>query len=435
MLLQQEKLAVAWQEQAASLARWTREHLVNRADGWRSYLPPRKQAAGQRTQLHDEPIEQKQLLAHFTAAKPQHLVCLPAISHDATARWFAIEVERSSGDRQVTSGTNFHAVLHWHDKLCDLGFSPLLEDLDGDGSYRLLTLLDEAAPLAEVLAFTQRLVSDYADHELYEQPRLIPGEPAEGAADETHWLRLPGRHPVREHYSRIWDGNAWLSGASAISGILAARVTSPSFLQLTRRKSLRLTTTQPYEPAAASPVDFPEPALAVRRLKPKLTASASAVGEEPGDSPCDTQSTAGKAAASTSSPVQVAERAEGKPEPKAAADTDRAAAGCDAAPPEQTPAQVACETTREAAPIAKKEALMDSPLPAQDVAATCSSEQAIDAVVQGVAQRTGLRESEVQRRVFEWFGQQDEVIQAVVLGQIPKALRPSVAKLLADKLA
>lgn len=78
---------------------------------------------------------------------------------------------------------------------------------------------------------------------------------------------------------------------------------------------------------------------------------------------------------------------------------------------------------------------MDSPLPAQDVAATCSSEQAIDAVVQGVAQRTGLRESEVQRRVFEWFGQQDEVIQAVVLGQIPKALRPSVAKLLADKLA
>jgi hypothetical protein len=38
-----------------------------------------------------------------------------------------------------------------------------------------------------------------------------------------NWLRVPGRHHTREHWSRVWSGTAWLEGTKAVECILGLK--------------------------------------------------------------------------------------------------------------------------------------------------------------------------------------------------------------------
>ena len=51
-----------------------------------------------------------------------------------------------------------------------------------------------------------------------------------------------------------------------------------------------------------------------------------------------------------------------------------------------------------------------------------------------IAERTRLRDDEIINRVFGWLASQDEIVQAVALGQIPQVLRPDAASLILDRL-
>src|SRR5262249_43389837 len=45
-----------------------------------------------------------------------------------------------------------------------------------------------------------------------------------------NWLRLPGRHHKREHWSRVWDGQGWLEGAQAVAFMLAMEGDPPGLV-------------------------------------------------------------------------------------------------------------------------------------------------------------------------------------------------------------
>jgi hypothetical protein len=40
----------------------------------------------------------------------------------------------------------------------------------------------------------------------------FPKQPEIEAGGFGNWIRLPGRHPKHECYSRVWSGSRWLSG-------------------------------------------------------------------------------------------------------------------------------------------------------------------------------------------------------------------------------
>jgi hypothetical protein len=115
---------------------------------------------------------------------------------------------------------NLVAVLHWHDVLCRLGFQPLLTDSNGKGGYHLLTVFSEPVSTSRVFVFLEWLVRDHADHGLTVPPETFPKQPYIKPGRCGNWLRLPGRHHTREHWSRVWDGSRWLDGAGAIDLIL-----------------------------------------------------------------------------------------------------------------------------------------------------------------------------------------------------------------------
>src|SRR5262249_48951938 len=70
-------------------------------------------------------------------------------------------------------------------------------------------------------------IADYATYGLTAPPETFPKQPRIRPGKYGNWLRLPGRHHTRDHWSRVWDGERWLDGADAVSYILAHRP-SPS---------------------------------------------------------------------------------------------------------------------------------------------------------------------------------------------------------------
>src|SRR5262249_41585963 len=82
-------------------------------------------------------------------------------------------------------------------------------------------------------------------------PETFPKQKRIKVGGFGNWLRLPGRHHSREHWSTVWDGARWLDGAEAVAFMLTLAGDSPSLLP----------------PAPPEPVAPPPPARPVHVLR------------------------------------------------------------------------------------------------------------------------------------------------------------------------
>jgi hypothetical protein len=135
-------------------------------------------------------------------------------------------------DLAVTPEANFAAVNSWRMRLQACGFDPLLVDSNGIGGLHLFVFFEEPRDTRAVHEFAQKLIGDYATW-LDSRPELFPGGVEHG--HYGRWLRLPGRHHTRPHFSRVfndepWADEPWLEGHDAIDRILAARPAAASLL-------------------------------------------------------------------------------------------------------------------------------------------------------------------------------------------------------------
>jgi hypothetical protein len=225
------------------MAAWTLTYLVNRPDRWGQYNPLRLRGQTYRTadgalRVHGNsytaPRYRKdygkvllgtELLAqHFRGAAPEHILGLHSTAPDNTSRWAGIDIDKH-GDGGNDPASNLRAALAWYDRLRGLGFDPLLTDSNGKGGYHLLAIFDEPVPTPRVFAFARWLTGDHEAHGLDVRPECFPKQPRIAEGGYGNWLRLPGRHHSRPHWSRVWDGSRWLDGEDAVAHILA---TAPS---------------------------------------------------------------------------------------------------------------------------------------------------------------------------------------------------------------
>jgi hypothetical protein len=56
-------------------------------------------------------------------------------------------------------------------------------------------------------------------------------------------------------------------------------------------------------------------------------------------------------------------------------------------------------------------------------------------IIEGFAEKHGMKEIQVASRIYEWFTQQDDVLRKGVLGLLPEGYEPDVAKLALERLA
>ena len=126
----------------------------------------------------------------------------------------------------MTAEGNLSAARGWYEHLAGLGLDPLLMDSNGIGGFHLLVVFAEPMSTASVCQFGARLLADFERRGLDSKPELFPEKPKWD--HYGNWLRLPGRHHTRPHYTRVWNDephadSRWLVGHDAIDRLLATR--------------------------------------------------------------------------------------------------------------------------------------------------------------------------------------------------------------------
>lgn len=224
----------------ADLVRWTFARLVNRTDCYGGYRPPeewgreyrRKDGTtgqlGQQT-THKRPLTAGRLARHFRARGRTDVIGVHSTSIENTSLWGATDIDAHDGGR-ADPEANLRAALAWYARLVQLGFRPLLVDSNGKGGYHLWTLFATPIPTALAYAFARWLVADHREHDLAVAPETFPKQPRVDPGRFGNWLRIPGKHHSRPHWSKVWNGSAWLEGRAAADGILVLAGDAPSLI-------------------------------------------------------------------------------------------------------------------------------------------------------------------------------------------------------------
>jgi hypothetical protein len=230
-------IAREWDRYSKQLAPWAMERLVNRRDVWGQYtirageigfitLPARAQR-----KLGSHMVTINKLEHHFQAHSPADVISLHSISDHRTAKWFAVDIDlhdESVANADDLAAANLEAGLEWARRLRERLFDPLLIDTNGVGGYHLWCLLDDEYPLAEVYETVAELRSDFLDFGLTRKPEVFPPKGAVEDDSLPYPLRVPGRHPKRPYYSRVYNFERfgetdWLEGAEAIEAMMNIR--------------------------------------------------------------------------------------------------------------------------------------------------------------------------------------------------------------------
>ncbi len=237
-----ERVAADWCDRAPELAEWVMTHLVNRTDVWGRYV---RRKGDDTTQVVTVPFRDERgktfldldsLRKHFRTRQPSGQLGLHSASSDMTSRWLAIDIDLHDPDDpwSVTPEGNLSAARGWHELLVAQGLDPLLMDSNGIGGFHLLVVFAEPMSTASVHQFGARLIADFERRGLDHKPEVFPDKPTWDHYGD--WLRLPGRHHSRPHYTRVWNDEPhaearWLVGHEAIDRILATRPASDTLLE------------------------------------------------------------------------------------------------------------------------------------------------------------------------------------------------------------
>jgi hypothetical protein len=230
----------AWGARANELAHWAWHRLVNRTDCRGAYRPLADRgkvylkADGTEGRLGavytsklglNIPI----LGRHFRAAVPEHLAGAHSTSPDNRSLWAAVDVDQH-GETSTPAKVNWAAALAWYERLCLLDSDPLLIDSNSCGGFHIWTLFSEPVPTERVHAFLQWLTRDHTAYGLPVRPETFPKQARIKTGGFGNWLRLPGLHHSRPHWSKVWNGSVWLAGDAAIDYLLGCHGDPPSII-------------------------------------------------------------------------------------------------------------------------------------------------------------------------------------------------------------
>ena len=227
--------ARGWRDAASDLASFLDTHLINRRDVWGAYIAPeRREADKQHT--YTAPglkwrgvavLERWRLDRHFRAESQGHVIGLHSTGPDDTSRWGGFDFDAHDNPPPDYLEALKDAAVAIVERLAEYGAAPLLEDSNGRGGFHVWVRLEEPAPTADVFQWLDHL----ADRARLDHGVAIETYPKQPSARGAfgNWLRLPGRHHTKPHWSRVArPGEGWRVGTDAARALLAWPATPAS---------------------------------------------------------------------------------------------------------------------------------------------------------------------------------------------------------------
>jgi hypothetical protein len=219
-------MLIAWSARADELAAWADRLLVNRRDVWGAYRPIHLRDSGSRTYTaparHERGVRllsSDTLRRHFHCGDDGSVIGLHSTSTDGMSRWLGIDLDNHGGgdDERERNNQTMTTLLRG---LRGRGAAPLVEDSDGRGGLHLWVVFDAPVPTRDVYAFAQSVL-----REGNVESETFPKQAVVAPGGYGNWLRLPGRHHTRQHWSRVMCDDGWLDGADAVSALLSCAIT------------------------------------------------------------------------------------------------------------------------------------------------------------------------------------------------------------------
>lgn len=215
----------AWRTHAADVAKCYDTRLVNRRDVWGAYLPPERRTNGStytapaKAHRGAWQLNAWRLTRHVRAESVGHVLGLHSTSSDDTSRWLAFDLDAHGEPNAGYRRRLTHAAGWLAAQLDHAGAGPLVEDSNGAGGYHVWIYFPEPMPTAQVYAWGDAL-AERARLDFNVSVETYPKQ-ASARGAFGNWLRLPGRHHTRAHWSRVtWFGGDWQSGADAVRMLL-----------------------------------------------------------------------------------------------------------------------------------------------------------------------------------------------------------------------
>jgi hypothetical protein len=216
--------AAGWRAHALDAAAFVDAHLVNRRDVWGGYWPLGiRETFGK---VHTAPrvkdrgrvsLTRTVLARHFAGRAEGDVIGLHSTSATDTSLWAAFDIDRH-GD-SVTSDATRHAATVVAERTAEYGAAVLLEDSDGGGSFHVGVHFDAPVATAAVFEWLRR-IADECHQRTGLRPETFPKQ-ASASGGFGNWLRLPGRHHTKPHWSRLArPGTDWTAGADAVACLL-----------------------------------------------------------------------------------------------------------------------------------------------------------------------------------------------------------------------
>ena len=221
-------LPETWAALAVELADWAMR-LRNRTDIHGRYLARDRRRVDPRTgralNAYTCPAEltHRLLVRHFEAAGLGELVGLHTTALDETCRWIVVDFD-AHGDGDDPAG-NLAMALDVFGSVRGHGFDALLLDSNGAGGYHLWVFFGDPIRSEDAWRLGRWLVRDHARFGLSGPPESFPKQPRLRGKKIGNWVRLPGRHHTKDHWTKVWcpRRDEWLAGDEAIAAILRVR--------------------------------------------------------------------------------------------------------------------------------------------------------------------------------------------------------------------
>lgn len=162
------------------------------------------------------------LRRHFIGATEGDVIGLHAVSpdgDDSVSRWFGLDFD-AHGDVTTEYLESLRLAASWCAETIGERCSVLLEDSNGRGGYHLWAYFDAPLSSASLYVWLQSIATRC--HEATGiTPETYPKQPRVNPDEFGSWLRLPGRHHTRPHWSRVCrPGQPWCAGEDAAREIL-----------------------------------------------------------------------------------------------------------------------------------------------------------------------------------------------------------------------
>jgi hypothetical protein len=190
--------------------------LANRTDccgGYRGHTTTRKET-------NDDWVPLDRALCYHCVG--MRVVGLHAIAPDNTAKWLAFDLDAHNGE---SPAANLAVAQQLAARLRRAGLTPYIFDSDGRGGLHVWAVFAAPRPSAEAFALAQRMAAD-----LPLPVEAFPKQPDVGLhRPYGNWIRLPGKHHKRGHWSRLWTDDGWATPEATIDAVIEmCQTASPS---------------------------------------------------------------------------------------------------------------------------------------------------------------------------------------------------------------